>query len=103
TANMVTFSLDASRNGYKAARIDETYQAVQERLKTVPGVQSAALSDIALLSGDNSTSSIHVDGYQPKPEEDMNPHFMQLSPGYFATLGTPLLLGRDVTIADRLR
>ncbi len=100
-SNMVTFSLDASRNGYTPQRIRETYQTVQERLASVPGVQSAALNDIVLLSGDNSSSTIHIDGYQSKQDEDMNPHFSSISPGYFSTVGTPLLLGRDFTAADR--
>ncbi len=102
TSNMVTFSLDASRNGYTPARIHETYQTIQDRLNTVPGVRSAALTDVALLSGDNNLNGIHIDGYQPKQDEDMNPHFLSISPGYFSTLGTPLLLGRDFTAADRL-
>jgi predicted permease len=101
TSNMVTFSLDASRNGYKAQRIRETYQTIQEQLGTVPGVQSAALNDVLLLSGDNSTNTIHVDGYQAKQDEDMNPKFSSISPGYFSTVGTPLLAGRDFTAADR--
>jgi predicted permease len=101
TANMLIFSLDASRNGYTPARIRETYQAVQERLSTVPGVRSVALNDVALLAGDNNIESIHIDGYQAKQDEDMNPHFLSISPGYFSTLGTPLLLGRDFTAADR--
>jgi predicted permease len=102
TSNMLTFSLDASRNGYTPARIHETYQTVLERLDTTPGVRSAALNDIAILSGDNNIESIHIDGYQAKQDEDMNPHFSRISPGYFSTLGTPLLLGRDFTLADRL-
>jgi len=102
TANMLTFSLDASRNGYTPARIRETYQTVQERLNTVPGVRSSGLNEVALLSGDNNLESIHIDGYQAKQDEDMNPHFSRISPGYFSTLGTPLLLGRDFTAADRL-
>jgi predicted permease len=101
TSNMVTFSLDASRNGYTPQRIRETYQTVQEHLASVPGVRSAAINDVQLLSGDNNQNGIHIDGYQPKQDEDMNPHFCSISPGYFSTLGTPLLLGRDFTAADR--
>jgi len=102
TANMLTFSLDASRNGYTPVRIRETYRTVLEQLNTVPGIRSAALNDVALLSGDNNLESIHIDGYQAKQDEDMNPNFSRISPGYFSTLGTPLLLGRDFTAADRL-
>jgi predicted permease len=101
TSNMVVFSLDASRNGYTPQRVRETYQTVQERLSSIPGVRSAALNNTALLSGDSNSSTIHIDGYQPKPEEDMNPRFSSVSAGYFSTVGTPLLLGRDFTVADR--
>jgi predicted permease len=102
TSNLVVFSLDASRNGYTPQRIHETYQTIQERLATVPGVRSAALNEIALLSGDSSTTTIHIDGYQTKQDEDMNPRIASISPGFFSTVGTPLLVGRDFTAADRL-
>jgi predicted permease len=101
TSNLVTFAIDASRNGYNAERIRDTYQRLQERLQSVPGVKSAALNDIMLLSGDNDYSGIHVEGYQPKPDDNMQPNFSNISPGYFSTIGMPLLLGRDFTPADR--
>ena len=101
TSNMVTFALDASRNGYTPERIRDTYQRIQEHLSATPGVQSAALNDIMLISNDSNQSGIHVEGYISKPEEDMHPHFSNVSPGYFATVGMPLLLGRDFTAADR--
>jgi predicted permease len=101
TSNLVTFALDASRNGYKPNRIREIYQTIHERLGVIPGVRSAALNDIMPLSGDVNMSGIHVQGYQPKQDEDMNPHFSNVSPGYFSTVGMPLLLGRDFTEADR--
>jgi predicted permease len=98
---MVIFAVDASRNGYKPERIRETYQRLQEHLSSVPGVKSAALNDIMLLTGDNNYHGIHIEGYQPKPDDEMQPNFSSLSPGYFATVGMPLLLGRDFTAADR--
>jgi len=101
TSNMVTFALDASRNGYTPERIRETYQRLQERLNSVPGVKAAALNDIMLLTGDNNFHGIHVEGYQPKPDDEMQPTFSTISPGYFSTVGMPLLLGRDFTAADR--
>ena len=101
TSNMVTFSLDASRNGYKPQRIYETYQNVQEKLSSMPGVRSAALNGVLLLSGDSNQNTIHIAGYESKQDEDMNPHFSSISPGYFSTVGTPLLLGRDFSAADR--
>ncbi|MGA3189507.1 MAG: ABC transporter permease [Bryobacteraceae bacterium] len=102
TSNLVIFSVDASRNGYPAARIHQTYQTIQDRLAAVPGVRSAALNSTTPLSGDSGMSGIHVEGYQSKPDEDMNPMVTSISPGFFATIGMPLIMGRDFTAADRL-
>jgi predicted permease len=102
TANLVVFSIDASRNGYSQARIHQLYEEIQHRLASVPGVASASLAEIVPLSGDNSMSSIHVEGYEPKVDENMNPNFNEVSPGYFRTMGIPLLLGRDFTLQDKL-
>jgi len=101
TANLVTFSVDASRNGYSPERIRETYRQIAERLGAVPGVRSAALNTVMPLSGDINMNGVHVEGYQPKLDEVIDPHYSSISPGYFATVGTPLLLGRDFTAADR--
>jgi predicted permease len=101
TSNLVTFSLDASRNGYKPERIRDTYQTMREKLGSVPGVQSAALNDVMPLTGDVNMNGIHVQDYQPKQDESMSPYFSTVSPGYFSTVGIPLLLGRDFTEADR--
>jgi predicted permease len=101
-ANLVVFSIDASRDGYSQTRIHQLYEDVQHRLASVPGVASASLSQIVPLSGDSSTSSIHVEGYEEKTDESLQPNFNEVSPGYFATLGIPLLAGRDLTFQDKL-
>jgi predicted permease len=102
TSNMVSFSIDASRNGYPPQRIYDLYQRIQERLASIPGAKSVALSEALLLTGNNGISTIHVDGYKAKQDEDMNPHLTGVSPGFFSTIGIPMLMGRDFTAADRL-
>ncbi len=102
TANLVVFNFDASRNGYSQPRIHQLYEEIQQRLASVPGVASASLAEIVPLSGDANTNSIHVEGYEPKTDENMNPNFDDVSPGYFRTMGIPLLAGRDFTLQDKL-
>ena len=102
TANLVAFTIDAARNGYNQARVHQMYEDIQQRLASVPGVGSASLAQIVPLSGDNSMNSIHVEGYEPKTDENMNPNFNEVSPGYFQTMGIPILLGRGFTLQDKL-
>ncbi len=102
TANLVAFTIDAARNGYNQARVHQMYEDIQQRLASVPGVGSASLAQIVPLSGDNNMNSIHVEGYEPKTDENTNPNFNEVSPGYFQTMGIPILLGRGFTLQDKL-
>jgi predicted permease len=102
TSNLVIFSIDASRNGYPQTRIHQLYADIRQRLASVPGVSAASLAEIVPLSGDNSQNSIHVQGYEPKTDENMNPGFDAVSPGFFSTMGIPRLLGRDFTDQDKI-
>ena len=54
----------------------------------------------ALMTDSNSSSTVRVEGYEAKEEEDMNPNFNTVAPGFFSTLGIPLLAGRDFNDGD---
>jgi predicted permease len=72
-----------------------------DRVRTLPGVQSAAFARVTPLGyGTYSSTPIAVDGYQPPLEEQPTVEYNQVSPDYFATLGIPLLSGREFTRAD---
>jgi predicted permease len=98
--NLVTFSVDPALSGYRAERAFAFYRQLLEKLESAPGVRSAALAQVPILSNSSWSSSITVEGYESKPGENMSPLFNQVSPGYFSTLGIPLLLGRDFTLRD---
>jgi predicted permease len=72
-----------------------------ERVKTLPGVESAAFARMTPLSyGSFSSSPIAVDGYQPPPEESPTVEYNEVGPEYFVTMGIPLVTGREFTRAD---
>jgi predicted permease len=52
------------------------------------------------MTNSNSSSTVRVDGYEAKEGEDMNPNFNYVAPGFFETLGLPLVAGRDFTPSD---
>ena len=98
--NLVTFQLSPALNGYESQRTVDFYEQLLGNLRGVPGVKSAALAGVSILSGDEWDSSMSVEGHQAKDGEDMQAFMNSLSPGYFGTMGIPRLEGRDFTRQD---
>jgi predicted permease len=78
----------------------EYYRRLMNRLKTVRGVESVALAVIPLLQGYEWDNWVTVEGYTPSHDEGPETHMQYCSPGFFAALRIPLLLGRDFTTKD---
>jgi len=78
-----------------AARL-RFYQALTERVRPLPGVQSAAYANRMPLRG-GWASGVFIDG---DPDREVVPDFQAVSPGYFETLGIPLLRGRSLSAQD---
>jgi predicted permease len=97
---LLGFSVNPSLNGYPRARSIQVLQQMQEQLERLPDVRSAAASVIALMTDSEWSSTIKFEGYKPKEGEDMNPSVNAVGPGYFATIGQPLLAGREFTVKD---
>jgi predicted permease len=98
--NLISFTVDPSLNGYKGPRSIAFFRELNRNLSAAPGVQSAALATNAILSNEEWDSTVNVEGYTSKPGEDMSPNFNGVGPGYFATLGVPLIEGRDFDERD---
>ncbi|MBI2689362.1 MAG: ABC transporter permease [Acidobacteria bacterium] len=98
--NLVTFQLSPALNGYDEVRTVQLYKDLLERLRSAPGVKSAAAVSVPLLHGWEWDSSLSVEGHQAKDGEDMQGFMNALSPAYFETMGTPLLEGRDFELKD---
>jgi predicted permease len=76
------------------------YPRLLEEMKQLPGVLAAALADTPPL-GVHTGWNIVVPGYVPQANEPRSsPWVGFISPGYFATMRIPLLLGRDIDERD---
>ena len=78
-------------------------ERLQAELQTAPGVEAAAITDAVPLSGNRSSSPYaRLDG-DPVPVNQRPLGLTRsVSPGYFRTLGIPLLSGRDFTEQDKM-
>jgi putative ABC transport system permease protein len=78
------------------------YEALEERLRITPGVETAGVVSLLPLSGFLSTMDIALpDRAAPPPDEVPQAHFRVVSPGYFAAAGINVLAGRAFTEHDR--
>jgi predicted permease len=98
---LVTFGVDPSLSGYAPERRLEVLDRLRAALLAEPGVRSATLADTPLMTNSDNASSIVVEGYQAREDEDLGPNFNRVGPEFFTTMGLPLVRGRDLTDADR--
>ncbi len=88
------FNLTPGGSGYDPTRAKQFYGTLLDRLQNAPGITGTGLATIPILEGNEMDWSITVEGYERKPGE-RNPLMNSVSPGYFKTLGIPLIAGRD--------
>jgi predicted permease len=101
TRNVLDTAVNLVPAGYDAPRAQSFQDELLQRVKALPGVESAAFGRMTPLSyGSYSSTPIAVDGYQPPPEEQPTVEYNEVGPGYFTTIGIPLLSGREFTRAD---
>ena len=77
------------------------YQQLLARLETIPGVRSASISGYTPLEGCGAGSRfLVVEEHAERPGDRQRPALSLVAPGYFETLGIPLLAGRDFRLGD---
>ena len=104
TGHVLIANLPLISNGRTEQQVAQFYQESQRKVSALPGVDSAATAmwapwlDRRYLS---FTLQFAVEGRKGESgSDDLRARFRFVSPGYFATLGIPLLEGRDFTEAD---
>lgn len=98
--NLLMFHVNPSLNRYDPDRSAQVFRQVIERMSSLPGVTSAALTRTTLLSGSTSTSSTWTQGQASPTAAEERMFMMHVSPTFFATLGIPVQRGRGFTDHD---
>ena len=101
TDRVVTTSFTFASAGYDAARARTFEDDLLPRVESLPGVESASWSrTVPFTFLSPASAPIAVDGYDVPPGQQLSANFMEVGPGYFATMRIPLVSGRDFTRSD---
>jgi len=101
TAGVLSTSVDMVAAGYDGPRIRNFQDQLVSRMQGLGGVESAVWSRTAPFSYRGYLSaSIAVDGLVVEPGEQPVVEYNEVGPGYLATLGIPLISGRDIARGD---
>jgi predicted permease len=100
TDNLLQFSVDPALNGYDRERSIALFTGMQDQLAALPGATSVAAAVVPAMTESMWSSTVRVQGYEGKEGEDLNPAVNAVAPGYFATMGMPLVMGRDFRASD---
>ena len=105
TANVLAVNLPVMSYGRTPEQVRDFYRDVQRRVSTLPGVEHAS-SGFSVPWRDGQALNIKftfaVEGATRKDgQDDPRARFRSISPGFFETLGVPILEGRDFRDTDR--
>ncbi|HLK17637.1 MAG TPA: ABC transporter permease, partial [Bryobacteraceae bacterium] len=100
---MATASFDLNMQGYDEPRGRDFQKRMLEKVRQLPGVESAALVNAIPLTLGVPWSPVYIEGKPiPKRASDVpNSYFFRVSPDYFRTMRTHLVSGRDFDARDK--
>jgi predicted permease len=101
TSNRLTATIDLSSLGYTEDKGKVFQDRLIERIKSIPGVESASLASHLPLGTESWGDSVIIDGIKPaNGDSGFGVNVMSVGPDYFKTMGTTVLRGREFTTYD---
>ena len=91
--------LEADNSGVSAQPVNLDHE-LTARIRSIPGVHGVTYSDRPLLNGFGGAFAIKVEGFDGNREEDRGSTGAFVGPGYFSTVGIPILMGREIGLRD---
>lgn len=98
---VIALTVDPAASGHSAVEVTRILDEILQRSRALPGVKAASLASSTPYGANAISFSFVVPGYTPKGNQDEIADFNFVSPDYFATLGQPLLRGRDFADSDK--
>ena len=101
STDVIVSVTDLFSAGYNLERAKLFHTQLLDRVRTLPGVESATLNRVTPFSYKvYSSAPLEIDGYQPAPNEQATSEYNEVGENYFATIGIPIVSGREFARTD---
>jgi predicted permease len=100
TDHIIQFGVAPELNRYTPEQTAALAERLRENIAALPGVSSVSGSEMPLLANSDSSANITAEGYTVSEDADTNVEQNWIGPNFFATLGIPLLSGREFDNRD---
>src|ERR671939_302204 len=99
--HVLNVAMDPIQIGYKPPQVREFYKNLLDRVRALPGIESASTANSVPMGYYNNGDGLTIEGFQPATGQP-NPGalYSVVSPAYFDTLRIPLIRGRAFTEGD---
>jgi putative ABC transport system permease protein len=97
---LLAFTIEPELNGYTPDRTIALFDRLRQDLASLPGVVSTTAAEIPVLADSDTGSNVTIEGFTQEGEDGIHVSKNWIGPRYFATLGVPLLAGREIAESD---
>ncbi|HEY1948520.1 MAG TPA: FtsX-like permease family protein [Bryobacteraceae bacterium] len=99
TSNLISFGIDPLRDGYSPSDATRLIRRIHDEIRTSPNTQASALARFQLLTGGSWNDPMTIQTNK-RITTDHDVNLNAFSPGFFATIGTRIIAGRDFDERD---
>ncbi len=101
TAHRYVLHYDVAGAGYTVPKLDALYRSLETSFSSLPGVAHVGMGMYSPLEGDNWGECVIQEGHsQPGPNQPCGSSWIRVTPGYLASIGVPMVSGRDFNQED---
>jgi predicted permease len=101
--HLLIVTIDAAPTGLGGERLEGLVRTLLERVRSLPGVAAASVSENGIFSGTESMTTLQAEGFTARTEDDTSAFSDRVGPDYFRAIGARMLQGRDISETDNAR
>ena len=98
--HLLLVRVDLREAGIESPRRGGVLHELIAQFQQIPGLRAVSYSQLGLFSGGESSEAVDVEGYPPNKDRGHSSNSDVVGPGYFSTLGVPMVLGREIQESD---